>query len=156
MKDTEIIKYVNFLSISMPKHKKLHIYTDGGCRGNPGPGAIGIVIFDDKGNIIVEHKECVGETTNNRAEYAAVIRALEIASGLCRNEISCFLDSQLVVKQMSGFFGIKKRELLEFFHILKDRERAFVKVTYNFRKRTNKHIQRADKLVNEALNNNYK
>ena len=137
----------------MPKHDILYIYTDGACRGNPGPSAIGIVIYDKDKNIILEHKECIGEATNNRAEYAALIKALELATGLCRKEIVCFLDAEMVVRQLSGNYAIKNKELLRLFHILKDRERAFEKVTYNHVRRINDRIKRADKLVNEALNN---
>ena len=129
----------------------LYVYTDGGCRGNPGPGAIGIVFFDENKNKIAEYKECIGECTNNQAEYRALIKALELATAHCRKEILCFLDSELVVRQLSGRYRIKKEELRRLFYILKDRERAFEKVVYNHVKRENKFIQYADKLVNDAL-----
>ncbi len=56
--------------------ERLYIYTDGGARGNPGPSAIGIVIVDENKEIIEIHKEYIGEGTNNRAEYEALIKAL--------------------------------------------------------------------------------
>jgi len=129
----------------------LYIYTDGGARGNPGPAATGIVFFDENKNKIAEHKECIGEHTNNQAEYMALIRGLELATAYCRKKILCFLDSELVVRQLSGRYRIKNEKLRELFYILKDRERAFDKVIYNHVKRTNKFIQYADKLVNDAL-----
>lgn len=149
MEDKYLIEKIS----SMPKHDILYIYTDGACRGNPGPGAIAVVIFDKDKNIIAEHKECIGETTNNRAEYRALIRALELATAHCRKEIICFSDSEIVVKQASESYAIKEKELQRLFYILKDRERAFEKVVYNHVKRNNPHTERADKLVNEALNN---
>jgi ribonuclease HI len=76
-----------------------------------------------------------------------------LATGLCRKEVLCFLDAEVVVRQISGAYAIKEKELLRLFHILKDRERAFEKVTYNHVRRINDRIKRADKLVNEALNN---
>lgn len=129
----------------------LYVYTDGGCRGNPGPGAIGIVFFDENKNKIAEYKECIGECTNNQAEYKALTKALELATAHCRKEIMCFLDSELVVRQLSGRYRIHNEKLRELFYILKDKEKAFEKVTYNHVRRTNQFIQSADKLVNEAL-----
>ncbi|MBL7147762.1 MAG: ribonuclease HI family protein [Nanoarchaeota archaeon] len=129
----------------------LHIYTDGGSRGNPGPSAIGIVFFDEDKNKIAEYKECIGECTNNQAEYKALIKALELATAYCRKKILCFLDSELVVKQLSGAYKIKNEELRRLFYILKDREKPFEEVIYNHVRRTNQFISCADKLVNEAL-----
>lgn len=130
----------------------LYAYTDGGCRGNPGPGAIGVVFFDENKEKIAEYKECIGDCTNNRAEYLALIKALELATAHCRKKILCFLDSELVVRQLSGAYRIKNEELRRLFYILKDRERAFEEVIYNHTKKTNQFIRYADKLVNDALN----
>ena len=130
---------------------KLHIYSDGGSRGNPGPAAIGIVILDGSQNIVAQHKQCIGESTNNQAEYKAVIRALELAAAHCRKEIFCFLDSEIVIRQLSGRYRIKSEKLRELFYILKDRERAFESVVYNHVRREHEFLRMADKLVNEAL-----
>ena len=139
----EVINVVRILN--------LYVYTDGGSRGNPGPAAIGIVFFDENKNKIADYKECIGEHTNNQAEYMALIKALELATSHCRKTIRCFLDSELVVRQLNGRYRIKNDELRRLFYILKDRERAFDKVIYNHVKRSNKFIQYADKLVNDAL-----
>lgn len=129
----------------------LYVYSDGGSRGNPGPAAIGIAFFDENKNRIAEYKECIGECTNNQAEYKALIKALELATAHCRKKILCFLDSELVVRHLNGMYRIKNEELRRLFYILKDRERAFDEVVYNHVKRNNKLIQYADKLVNDAL-----
>ncbi len=129
----------------------LYVYSDGGSRGNPGPSAIGVVFYDKNKNKIAEYKECVGDCTNNQAEYKAIIKALELATAHCRKKLMCFMDSELVVKQLSGAYRIKNEKLRELFYILKDRERAFEEVVYNHTKRTNQFIQHADKLVNDAL-----
>jgi ribonuclease HI len=134
-----------------PRILTLYVYTDGGSRGNPGPAAIGIVFFDENKNRIAEYKECIGECTNNQAEYKALTKALELATAHCRKTIMCFLDSELVVRQLSGMYKIKNEELRRLFYLLKDRERAFEKVVYNHTKRENQFIQYADKLVNDAL-----
>jgi len=133
------------------KLNKIHVYTDGASRGNPGPSAIGVVIYDENKNVLEEYKECIGDTTNNTAEYKALIKALELSAAHCRREVCCFLDSELVVRQLSGRYRIKAKHLLELFYVLKDREKAFDKVIYNHVRRTNKFICRADKLVNDAL-----
>lgn len=137
--------------IKQPKILTLYVYTDGGSRGNPGPAAIGIVFFNENKERIAEYKECIGECTNNQAEYKALIKALELATAHCRKTIMCFLDSELVVRQLSGAYKIKNEELRRLFYLLKDRERAFEKVVYNHTKNTNQFIQYADKLVNDAL-----
>ncbi len=137
--------------INQSKISTLNVYTDGGSRGNPGPSAIGIVFFDENKNKVAEYNECIGECTNNQAEYRALIKALELSTAYCRKTVNCFLDSELVVRQLNGRYRIKKEELRALFYILKDREHAFEKVVYNHTKRENQFIQRADKLVNDAL-----
>lgn len=129
----------------------LYVYSDGGCRGNPGPSAIGMVFFDENKNKIAEHKECIGDGTNNQAEYKALIKALELATAHCRKKLICFSDSELLIKQLSGAYRIKNEKLRELFYILKDKETAFEEIVYNHTKRTNPSIEYADKLVNEAL-----
>jgi len=136
----------------MQKYDKLYVYTDGGSRGNPGPSAIAIIIFDKDENLIKKHSECIGETTNNRAEYIALIKALELAREIGGKEIFCFSDSENTVKQVLGINKIRDKNLLRFFNILKEKEKVFKKVTYKHEMRTNKKIKMADKLVNEVLN----
>jgi len=134
------------------KTKTLYIYCDGGSRGNPGSGAIGIIFLDENKKRIYSYKEIIGETTNNQAEYKALIKALELATAYCRYNIKCFLDSELVVKQVTGIYRIKNDTLRNLFYEVKEREKAFQDVTYNHVKRDNQYIQQADKLVNDALN----
>jgi len=143
------------LCIKMVDYINIHIYVDGACRNNPGESAIGIVFLDDKGNFIAEHKECVGIGTNNEAEYKAIIRALELAAKYCRKIISIFSDSKLTINQLSGTWAIKKDHLMKLFILVKDRESPYEKVTYNYKKRDSKYLQKADKLANEALDGEY-
>lgn len=107
--------------------KKLFVFCDGGARGNPGPAAIGIVIKDEKGKILTSFGKRVGETTNNVAEYLAVIEALEwikknkhLLSQYQDVLISFFLDSRLIVNQLNGLFKVKDSYLREL--IVKIRE----------------------------------
>jgi len=92
-------------------NKKIKIYTDGGARGNPGPGAIGIVIKDDKGKVLKKEAKFIGQATNNQAEYKALIKGLEMAKDLKPAEIVCYLDSELVVKQMKQEYKVKDIDL---------------------------------------------
>lgn len=141
------------IGVSNVINKKIFINTDGGARGNPGRAAIGIVIYDENRNWLSECKECIGEATNNEAEYKALIRGLEIASAHTRGEVHCFLDSEVVVRQVNSLYRLKAENLRVLYYILKDREKAFSKIIYNFVHRENKYQKYADKLVNEALDN---
>ena len=130
---------------------KIFVYTDGGARGNPGPAAIGIMVYDEKKQLLLEHKECIGTATNNIAEYKALIKALELVVDFSQNEVCCFLDSELVVMQLNGRYRVKTPHILKLFSDLKQREKMFKKVVYNHRRRTDPFISRCDTLVNNAL-----
>ena len=73
--------------------KRLSIYIDGGSRGNPGPSGIGVVMFDGKKNKIKEFNKYIGVTTNNIAEYNAVIYGLQEALIEKADEVELNLDS---------------------------------------------------------------
>ena len=90
---------------------KLIIFTDGAARGNPGPAAIGCVIQDEKGDTVARISRCLGATTNNQAEYRAVIAALEKAVSLGARQVVLYSDSELVVKQINGQYKIKNAGL---------------------------------------------
>jgi len=139
----------------MVDYVHIHIYTDGACRKNPGPSAIGIVFLDSKGNLIAEYKECIGSGTNNEAEYKAIIRALELGAKYCRKKVEVFSDSELVINQLNGTYAIKKDHLLKLYILIKDRESVYDKVIYNHITRNNKFIKRSDELANEALDGKY-
>lgn len=131
------------------KHEKLILFTDGGARGNPGPAGIGCVIFDGKGNIVEEISECIGEATNNQAEYKALLAGLAKAKELGAKEVEVFLDSELVVKQLNREYRVKDKDLAPLFI-------QVYNLTLGFKKIIFKHIRReqnelADELVNLAL-----
>ncbi|MBU1132559.1 ribonuclease HI family protein [Patescibacteria group bacterium] len=128
---------------------KLIVYTDGGARGNPGPAAIGVVIRDSSGKIIKKEKRCIGDATNNFAEYQAVIHALEHAKELGGTELEFFLDSELVVKQLNGEYRVRDAGLAAQFLKLHNLRTQFKKTTFKHVRRENN--KEADALVNEAL-----
>lgn len=143
---------------------KLNIFTDGGARGNPGPAAIGIYVKAETGQVIAKISRKIGVTTNNVAEYSAVIAGLE---WIIKNapilqfsnvtitqdnkyKIFFHLDSKLVVNQLNGLFKIKNGKLQELLFKIKLLEQELkIPVYYQFIPRE-KNTE-ADKLVNQAL-----
>lgn len=131
----------------------LTIYTDGGARGNPGPAAIGVFIVDDKGLEITRFGKTIGPTTNNVAEYTAVISALEWLKQnqeLRIEKVKFFLDSKLVVNQLNGIFKIKEARLREL--IIKVRrleQETGINIFYVYIPREKNKI--ADGLVNDSF-----
>jgi ribonuclease HI len=128
--------------------KKLIVYTDGGSRNNPGPAGIGIVIYNKDREVLAKHKEYIGVATNNQAEYSALIKALEITKDMEADAVDCYLDSELVVKQLKGEYRVKNAGVKELYDkvisLIGGRNISFC------------HVPRAenklaDKLVNEAL-----
>lgn len=89
----------------------LIIHTDGGSRGNPGPSAVGVVITTPDGQHLTSFGRYIGETTNNQAEYTAVIEALKTAAKFQPQKIDFILDSELVVKQLRGEYRVKNADL---------------------------------------------
>jgi ribonuclease HI len=101
---------VYFLKVKLNINKVI-IYTDGAARGNPGPAAIGVIIKDEAGSIKARLSQRIGITTNNQAEYQAIIIALEKAISLGARHVMLKSDSELVVKQICGQFKVKKTAL---------------------------------------------
>ena len=129
----------------------LSIYTDGGSRGNPGNAAIAFIIEDGKGYVLFKHSEFIGRKTNNIAEYTALIKAMEKASRYSRGELSCFSDSEFMIKQLNGKNKVKAKHIIELHSKVKEMEKKFKHVRYVHLPRNNPKISRADKLVNKEL-----
>lgn len=89
----------------------LYVYSDGASRGNPGPAGIGGLAMDQNGDVLVEVREYLGETTNNVAEYQALIRVLEESRGLGYEKIRVRTDSELMANQVTGAFKVKSKDL---------------------------------------------
>ncbi len=133
--------------------KRLVVFTDGGARGNPGPAGIGAVFYleDEFGNRqhFKNFQEYIGEHTNNYAEYTALIKALEQAAAMGYKNAQCYLDSELVVKQLNGLYKIREESL-------KPLAAKVLSLTNNFKQIQFTHIHReknaeADELVNAAI-----
>lgn len=127
------------------------IYCDGGARGNPGPAAAAFLALDKNGRMLTKSGKFIGRATNNVAEYAAVVLALDwLAEKANDQNAMFFLDSELVVNQLNGKFRIKDKKLIELAKRVKQAEKKFPgKIFYkNIPRSKNKT---ADALVNKIL-----
>lgn len=128
---------------------EVHIYTDGGSRGNPGPAASGAVIKTPEGEVLAEVKKYLGETTNNQAEYVAIVIGLEKAAELGATHVKMFMDTQLAVKQLNGEYKVKNPGIAQRFLEVRNTAMQFKRVTFeHVRREFNKE---ADALVNQCL-----
>jgi ribonuclease HI len=134
----------------------LEINTDGGSRGNPGPAAIGVYAAS-AGKKVFTLFETIGETTNNVAEYTAVVRSLEeiAQQEIFTEKLKYILDSELIVKQITGKYKIKKphlqvlrQQIVDLVKDLKEKGQIKLMTFVNVPREQNK---KADQLVNEAL-----
>jgi ribonuclease HI len=135
---------------------EITIFTDGGARGNPGPAASAFVIFEGE-KLIASGTKYLGETTNNVAEYQAVVLALEFIENKWGSEIKNLqlnfnLDSLLVVSQLTGAYKIKNQNLIVLSLNTKNKLKGFAGVSFKYVPR--KENARADALVNKCLDEN--
>ncbi len=127
------------------------LYTDAASRGNPGRAAIGILIVDAGDELLLEEADRIGDTTNNRAEYLALIRGLKLCTRFTTGHVRCFSDSELVVRQLTGEYRVRDASLKELMALLKDVAHWFREVSYMHLPRSHPRIARADFLANEVL-----
>jgi len=132
-------------------NKLIKIYTDGGARGNPGPAGIGVVIKDENDKVIKEYDKYIGHATNNVAEYMAIIKGLELARDIKAEEIHCYLDSELVVKQIKQEYKVKDPNLQKLFVKVWNLKLGFKNISFTHIRRESNIM--ADALVNKALDN---
>jgi broad specificity phosphatase PhoE/ribonuclease HI len=126
------------------------VEADGGSRGNPGPAGYGAVVLSaDRATVLTEAKQAIGRTTNNVAEYRGLIAGLDAAVGLGATEVAVFMDSKLVVEQMSGRWKVKHPDLIELHAEARKVAARFDRIRYTWIPRErNKY---ADRLANEAM-----
>ena len=127
--------------------KKTILYIDGACRGNPGPGAIGIVIQD--GNNRLQISKCVGDTTNNQAEYQALITAIEEALKMGARHLDIRTDSELLARQIQKTYRVKNAKLKPLYEKANQLLRRVDSYTITHIPREKNTI--ADGLANKAL-----
>jgi ribonuclease HI len=129
--------------------KVLRLYTDGGSRGNPGPAGLGMVIEDDQGMRLWGGHRFVGTATNNQAEYLALIAGLRKVAEWRPDALEVYMDSELVVKQVSGRYKVRNADLQPLHTQVVGLMRGFPRVNVS-------HVPRernrgADALANRAM-----
>lgn len=136
----------------------LNIYCDGGARGNPGPGACAFAVFHSSSHPLYKEGQFLGHATNNQAEYQAVLNAISWAKNQILSSkfpsithFNFFLDSQLLVNQLTGKFKIKDPRLLQLYNSIKrlTTELAHIHINYFYIPRHQNTF--ADNLVNQTL-----
>ncbi len=129
---------------------KVIVECDGGSRGNPGPAGFGCVVWSaDRSTLLAEHRQAIGVTTNNVAEYRALIAGLEEARRLGADEVAVAADSKLIIEQMNGRWKVKHPDMAELHQQARALASTFDAVTYEWIPRErNAH---ADRLANEAM-----
>lgn len=127
----------------------LILRTDGASRGNPGHAAAGVVIETPDGVTIATGKQYLGVITNNQAEYRALILGLKAIAHYHPARVSVMMDSELVVKQMSGEYKVRDEGLQDLWREARALASALPSVTFTHVLR-GKNTQ-ADRLANEAL-----
>jgi ribonuclease HI len=127
---------------------KVQIFTDGAARGNPGPAGIGVVIRNEK-EVLLEVADYIGKTTNNVAEYMALIRGLEEAIDMGQRSVEVFADSELIVRQVNGEYKVKNEGLAPLFYNVKSLIRKFSHFSItHIPREANEH---ADELSNKGI-----
>ena len=128
---------------------QLVVHVDGGSRGNPGPAAAAAVTSKPDGTILDEAAVSLGETTNNVAEYKALILGLERARALGGTEVDVINDSELVAHQITGKYRVKHPQMKPLYLQAMAELRKFDR--WSLRSVPREKNQAADRLVNEVL-----
>jgi len=131
------------------EYKYLKIFIDGGSRGNPGPSAVGAVIYDPEDKKIGQVSEYIGKYTNNIAEYMALEKVLEYIEKISTQKIIFYTDSKLVHNQMKKIWKIKDKKILDIYIRLTEKLSKYD--TVDLRLIPREENREADRLVNEAL-----
>jgi len=126
------------------------LFFDGGCRGNPGPMAIGAVLLEN-GKKVKEISKNIGTGTNNIAEWKALIEGLKLAIAHDCQELEVRGDSQLIIRQISGRYQVKSDNLIPLFNEARKLCRTFKKIDFKWVKRDENSY--TDSMVNKALDN---
>lgn len=127
------------------------LVTDGASRGNPGPASVAYAIHRDGEGIVEEHAEAIGTATNNEAEYRALIAGLEAAARHTGGIVNHVSDSELLVKQLEGFYDVDSANLKPLVELVEQASRRFRGLEHTHVGREDERIEHVDRLANEAL-----
>jgi ribonuclease HI len=132
-----------------PRAGRAVLHTDGASRGNPGEAGAGAALYGPGGGEIGAWRWYLGRTTNNAAEYLALVHGLEEALKAGVDELEVRMDSELVVRQLNGRYRVRNAELQRLFARVQELRRRFRKVTFTHVRRGEN--RRADQLANQAI-----
>jgi ribonuclease HI len=134
---------------SKPRVAAFQANIDGGSRGNPGPASYGVVVRNERGEIVAKLKKYIGRMTNNVAEYYGLIAALDYAQSNGVRALRVESDSELLVRQMRGHYKVKSADLRPLFERAKKMSQTFesFRIDHVYREQNSE----ADALANEAL-----
>ncbi|MFO8051494.1 MAG: ribonuclease HI family protein [Thermoplasmatota archaeon] len=129
----------------------VEIYTDGGSRGNPGPGASAFIARGgDPRKVIAKRSRYIGRCTNNHAEYDALIMALQWAKSRGFDDLSLHSDSELLAKQIEGSYRVRSGNLIPLHgKVMELLEGVKWRITHH--KRDHIWIAKCDEMVNRVL-----
>ncbi len=130
------------------QHSELKFFTDGGSRGNPGPSASGVVILDEKDQVVEAFGRYLGEATNNVAEWTAVKLALEAIAKYQPTKVRAYMDSELVCRQLTGRYRVKHPDLIPIYRQVLELAKPY-DITYEHVYREKNKL--ADAQVNLAI-----
>jgi len=125
------------------------LFCDGASRGNPGPAGAGAALFNPRGELQAQLARYLGETTNNVAEYQALILGLQEAARLGARRLQVFADSELLVRQLNGQYRVKAPHLLPLWRLAKNELQKFEASTISHVPRAENRL--ADELANQGI-----
>jgi ribonuclease HI len=135
---------------------KIIIFTDGGSRGNPGPAALGVSIQNSEGKVLANIGKTLGITTNNVAEYSAIVEGfnwlLDNKEKLGIGAVDFYMDSQLACSQLNGLYKVKNPAIRDFVFIIHQKE-AELNMPISYTHVPREQNKKADAMVNQALDN---
>lgn len=145
----KITRHIPTSAHLVPESSTVNIYVDGASRGNPGEAGAGFIILTTDGKVLKEAGRYLGKTTNNVAEYQALIIALKEAQSLGAEAVKVFADSELMVKQIKGEYKVKSSGLLPLYQEAKALLMEFSR--YDIIHINREKNAEADRLANQAI-----
>jgi ribonuclease HI len=140
------------MSLTPPRNRsRLYLFVDGAARGNPGPAGVGAALFEKKESAkpLVEIALYIGETTNNVAEYCALLVGLQEAAQRSAAAVEVFTDSELLARQVTGQYKVRD-ERLQWLHALV-RHAAAGFSSFSITHIPREKNKKADRLANQAV-----
>lgn len=128
---------------------EVRVNVDGGARGNPGPAAAACVVSSTRGEVLLQCAQLLGVTTNNVAEYRALLLGLRCATEVGASEVEVVGDSELIAKQVQGVYKVKHETMKPLHREAMEALRGFA--SWSIRTVPRAQNAAADALVNAAL-----